>query len=169
MNNAEAVREFTVGTGHVVPDVPRPMSVEEVNFTAKMMLDEIMELMATVHTSEKAKSLLKTFVDDSEDLDKLDLDPNDDAQRFELIAEQGDALIDSYYYSLNSACKAGINLSAMFDVVHGANMAKRDPVTKIFTKRESDGKIIKPAGWTPPDVKAEIARQAAQGSWSKSR
>ena len=50
----------------------------------------------------------------------------------------------------------------MFDIVHGANMAKRDPSTGKFLKRD-DGKIIKPAGWQPPDVKAEIVRQMTHG------
>ena len=45
-----------------------------------------------------------------------------------------------------------MNLSAVFGVVHGANMAKRNPATGKFEKRESDGKIIKPPGWSPPDV-----------------
>jgi predicted HAD superfamily Cof-like phosphohydrolase len=46
-----------------------------------------------------------------------------------------------------------------------ANMAKRCPVTGKFLKRE-DGKIIKPAGWQPPDVEGEIERQAREGSFA---
>ena len=52
-------------------------------------------------------------------------------------------LVDSYYYSLKCCCKKGINLSNIFEVVHKANMDKRDPLTGKFLKRE-DGKIIKP-------------------------
>lgn len=37
-------------------------------------------------------------------------------------------------------------------------MAKRDPQTGKFIHRE-DGKIIKPEGWTAPDIVAEIRRQ----------
>ena len=79
-----------------------------------------------------------------------------------LISEQADAFVDVYYYMLNAAAKKGVNVSAMFDIVHGANMAKRDPSTGKFLKRD-DGKIIKPAGWQPPDVKAEIVRQMTHG------
>jgi len=81
-----------------------------------------------------------------------------------LIAEQGDAIVDVYYYMLNAAAKKGVNLSALFHIVHAANMAKRDPATGQFLKRD-DGKIIKPAGWQPPDVKAEIVRQLSDGAW----
>ena len=70
-----------------------------------------------------------------------------------------------YYYSLNAAAKKGMNLSAVFGVVHGANMAKRNPATGKFEKRESDGKIIKPPGWSPPDVEGELKRQLAEGSF----
>jgi predicted HAD superfamily Cof-like phosphohydrolase len=59
---------------------------------------------------------------------------------------QADALVDVYYYSLNAAAKNGFNISAVFGIVHAANMAKRDPATGKFLKRE-DGKIIKPSGW----------------------
>jgi hypothetical protein len=65
---------------------------------------------------------------------------------------------------LNAAAKKGVNLSALFHIVHGANMAKRDPATGQFLKR-ADGKIIKPTGWQETDIKAEIVRQFAQGSW----
>ncbi len=73
------------------------------------------------------------------------------------MRRQADALIDVYYYSLNAAAKKGINLSAIFKIVHAANMAKRDPATGKFLKRD-DGKIIKPAGWkvTSASVKHRI-------------
>ena len=87
-----------------------------------------------------------------------------EADKLEQIAEQGDAFVDMWYYSLNAACKKGINLSSIFNLVHNANMAKRDPATGQFLKR-ADGKIIKPQGWTAPDVGAEIRRQMSEGAF----
>jgi predicted HAD superfamily Cof-like phosphohydrolase len=106
-----------------------------------------------VHTVQET---LKGFITASKDIPQLQ---GDDAT---LISEQADAFVDVYYYMLNAAAKKGVNVSAMFDIVHGANMAKRDPSTGKFLKRD-DGKIIKPAGWQPPDVKAEIVRQMTHG------
>ncbi len=40
------------------------MSTEEVNFLGKMMLDEIMELFATVLPAKEAKDALKLFIDE---------------------------------------------------------------------------------------------------------
>ena len=138
------------------------MSKDEVNFIGKMMLDEIMELFATVDNPSDAKAALKSFIDNSKDIDLLEFADGDIAG---LISEQADALVDAYYYSLNAAAKKGCNMSAIFQLVHGANMAKRDPETGKFIKR-ADGKIIKPPGWTAPDVNAEIARQFEQGAWN---
>ena len=157
--DADHVREFTAGAGQPTPDKPELMSKDEVCFLGKMVLDEVMELFATVYPASDAKRKLCGFIDGSKDIAQL---PADDETN--LIAEQGDAICDVYYYMLNAAAKKGVNLSALFHIVHGANMAKRDPATGQFLKR-ADGKIIKPVGWQEPDIKAEIVRQFAQGSW----
>ena len=157
--DADHVREFTAGAGQPTPGKPCLMSAEEVKFLGKMVLDEVMELFATVHPPAAAKAALCGFIDESKDIARL---PAGD--EVHLISEQGDAIVDVYYYMLNAAAKKGVNLSALFHVVHAANMAKRDPATGQFLKRE-DGKIIKPAGWQPPDVKGEIVRQLREGAW----
>jgi predicted HAD superfamily Cof-like phosphohydrolase len=59
-----------------------------------------------------------------------------------------------------------MNLSELFKVVHKANMDKKDLVTGRFIRRESDGKIVKPEGWRPPDIEGEIKRQMKNGSWN---
>ena len=164
MSDSEHVKEFTVGAGSHCPDVPEVMTTAEVDFVAKMMLDEIMELMATVHDAGEAKATLKRFIDESKDIPKGQYDEATEAGRVAKIADQADALVDSYYYSQNAACKRGVNLSSLFSVVHAANMAKRDPATGKFIRRD-DGKIIKPAGWQPPDIEAEIRRQMKMGAW----
>jgi len=164
--DAEAVREFTMEAGQPTPDRPIPMTTDEVKFISKMILDETMELLATVMSPAESKSTLKAMIDVSEDLPKEKYDQATEAERdIHKCADQADALVDVYYYSLNAAAKKGMNLSAVFGVVHGANMAKRNPATGKFEKRESDGKIIKPPGWSPPDVEGELKRQLAEGSF----
>lgn len=46
--DSEAVREFTGGAGQPIPNAPSVMKPEEVDFIGKMILDEVMELFATV-------------------------------------------------------------------------------------------------------------------------
>lgn len=155
------VKDFTEAAGQEVPKGPKHMTKKDVHFIVKMMLDEIMELYATVADPEEYKmDLIKMIVDDTRN-HKLD---RTNMKEEEIIAEQADALVDCYYYSQNCAVKHGINLSAVFKLVHDANMAKRDPKTGLFIKRE-DGKIMKPEGWKAPDIVAEIRRQMEHGSF----
>ena len=128
-----------------------------------MIMDEVMELFQTAYEPAAAKELLKEMIDSSKDLPKLSYEAGE-AGRVEKIADQADALVDVYYYMLNAAAKKGVNMSSVFNIVHGANMAKRNPISGKFEKR-ADGKIIKPAGWQGPDVTKELQRQVGEGSF----
>lgn len=57
-----------------------------------------------------------------------------------------DALADIAYVVIGAAVEWGIPLAEVFDEVHRSNMAKSGG------PRRADGKVLKPAGWTPPDV-----------------
>merc|ERR1719411_2180964 len=114
-----------------------------------------MELNATVMGPQEAKRVMGNMVQQAACVPQVKT-----ANQHELIGEQADALVDIWYYSLNAAAKKGVNLSSVFDLVHSANMAKVNPTTGKCMKRP-DGKIIKPPGWTAPNVTAEMERQGA--------
>lgn len=59
-------------------------------------------------------------------------------------------LADIIYIVCGTAVSYGIPLDRVFDEVHRSNMAKLVDGKPI---RREDGKILKPEGWTPPDVK----------------
>ncbi len=132
-----------------------------------MLIDEQLELLVTVTDGIAAKSLLHNIVDEAKWVPRSNFFRGDDCgeeSRLAQIAEQADALADIDYYCHDAAVKVGVDLSRVLDVVHAANMAKRDPATGGFLK-SSIGKVVKPAGWTPPDVEGEVARQVRDGSW----
>lgn len=166
-NNAEQVREFTEGSsGKRCPDKPCSMDAKQVLFIIRMVMSEMCELACTVcDTEQERDALMQNALDTRDKCTKLS---ETYKSPIDHIAAQADALVDSWYYSLNTAAKHGVNLSAVFDIVHKANMDKRDPVTGKFNRRESDGKIIKPANWQAPDVEGEIRRQFEQGAWNDS-
>lgn len=56
----------------------------------------------------------------------------------------------------------GIDLGPVFEEVHRANMAKVGGPTR------ADGKILKPEGWTPPDVAGVLRRQGWSGETIRS-
>merc|ERR1719203_1869041 len=135
------------------------MNDSEVEFITKMIIDELLELLATKMDSNAAKELMISLVTKAKEVPQINTE-----NEAELIGEQGDAFVDIWYYSLNAAAKKGVNLSKIFELVHDANMAKKDPITGKFKKRD-DGKILKPNGWRAPNVGAEIRRQTDNGSW----
>ena len=161
-SDAECVKEFTLATGFKVPDNPHKMTKDEVFFLTKMIIDEIMELTSTVAESKESKEILIKMINDSKNIKQC----NSEISDIEIIAQQVDFVVDVYYYSLNAMAKCGINASTVFNLVHTANMNKRDPVTKLFIRRAEDNKILKPNGWIEADVNGEIKRQIEEGSWN---
>ena len=63
-----------------------------------------------------------------------------------------DGLCDLAYVVFQAAAVWGIDLQEFFDEVHRANMAKEGG------GKRADGKILKPAGWTPPDIAGILRR-----------
>jgi predicted HAD superfamily Cof-like phosphohydrolase len=160
VSDAVLVKEFTEATGNPIPDKPQKMNKEQVHFITKMIIDEVKELLATVESPEDYNKFLKDTIDTTKDVVRDPATMSDS----EIIAEQHDAFVDIYYYSLNCAAKNGVNLSKIFNIVHESNMAKRDPETGTFLKRE-DGKVLKPANYIPADVTAEINNQIVNGAF----
>jgi predicted HAD superfamily Cof-like phosphohydrolase len=71
------------------------------------------------------------------------------------LALIADAMIDSIYVIVGAGIEFGIPMEQVWNAVQDANMAKRHPETGMVITRV-DGKILKPAGWKPPDVEAII-------------
>lgn len=71
------------------------------------------------------------------------------------IEEIADGLADLIYVCIGTALEYGIPLDRVWAEVQRSNMAKVDPATGKVTKRD-DGKVLKPEGWTPPDIAAAL-------------
>jgi len=67
------------------------------------------------------------------------------------LVEIADACADLIYVVAGTAHEYGIPLEEVWDEVQRSNMAKVDPTTGKVRRREDD-KILKPEGWTPPDI-----------------
>lgn len=74
------------------------------------------------------------------------------------MVETADAIADLVYVAIGMAVEFGIPLTAVWNEVQRSNMAKRDPITGEVLHR-ADGKVLKPEGWTPPDI-ASIIKNA---------
>lgn len=71
--------------------------------------------------------------------------------------EQLDALVDILVVTIGAIHSPGADAEGAWNEVMRTNMAKIDPATG-FVRRRADGKILKPEGWQPPNLKAHLKR-----------
>jgi predicted HAD superfamily Cof-like phosphohydrolase len=161
---AAKVHEFTEAAAtEPLPTTPIPLDRDRTFYLMRMLLSEVYELARTVCPGGEAEAF--SMVESAlQQIDRGGEPYSEDP--LERAAQQADAIVDMGYYGMNVLGGNGINCDPVFHLVHEANMAKRDPATKKFKRRESDGKIIKPDGWKPADIRAEMQRQQTDGSWS---
>ena len=69
--------------------------------------------------------------------------------------EQLDALIDILVVTIGAIHSAGWDAEGAWKEVMRSNFAKIDKKTGKVVKRE-DGKVLKPDGWTPPNLKGFV-------------
>ena len=69
-----------------------------------------------------------------------------------------DALIDILVVTIGAIHSMGADAEGAWKEVMRTNFAKIDKETGKVRKRE-DGKVLKPVGWTPPDLKPYLKKQ----------
>ena len=80
-----------------------------------------------------------------------------EAELVEDEVEEFDAVLDLLVVLIGYGLSRGWPMVAGWDEVVRSNMAKIDPKTGTVNKR-ADGKILKPEGWTPPNL-ADVIEQ----------
>ena len=71
--------------------------------------------------------------------------------------EQLDALLDIIVVTIGAIHSMGADGEGGWKEVMATNFAKIDKETGKVRKRE-DGKVLKPVGWTPPDLKPFVKK-----------
>lgn len=74
------------------------------------------------------------------------------------LAELADGLVDLVYVAMGFAASLGLPWQALWDAVHAANMAKERAQRASDSKRGSVFDVVKPEGWTPPDIAGILRR-----------
>jgi predicted HAD superfamily Cof-like phosphohydrolase len=72
--------------------------------------------------------------------------------------EQLDALIDILVVTIGAIHSGGFDAEGAWKEVMRTNFAKIDKETGKVRKRE-DGKVLKPVGWTPPELSPFITKK----------
>lgn len=142
------VKEFTEQSMNQTFPIQRFFNEEEMLFIVKMVLSECEELFDTVAlTKDHSRRLL---------LDALELSKDLCGEENILgLFTKPDNFLTTCYDCIE---EMGLNSVELFTVVHNANMNKRDPLTNKFIRR-GDGKILKPTGWQPPNMRQEVITQ----------
>lgn len=68
------------------------------------------------------------------------------------IAHVAKELVDLIYVCIGAGVTFGLPLDRVWDEVHRSNMAK----FSAGVIKDKHGKILKPPGWTPPDIRRVI-------------
>ena len=95
--------------------------------------------------------LLQEELDEIEDAMEAVCFPDEPGDEVDAKAEILDGLVDLVYFALGTAVAYGVDFDEAWRRVHAANMAKLGPDGRPIYR--SDGKVTKPEGWRPPDLR----------------
>ena len=140
------VRAFRRANGDPIVLRPEAPSDERVRLYAGLIAEEAFETVGAMYGHDGA------FMAHKEAVMQLirTLPPAVD------MVEVVDGLGDVDYVVENARQEFGIDGLPIADEIQRTNMAKFEEDSWI---RESDGKRMKPPGWTPPDIAGRLAKQ----------
>lgn len=146
MTPREAVLAFHRKMGLPVHPEPGVPDGARVRVRLRLMTEEFFETLVAAFPSHVVRDRqLSSMRDRLDDLVRYaDLDVN-----FPAFV---DGLVDLGYINEGTMLEFGVDSEEALAVVHRANMTK----SPAFTR---EGKIVKPPGFLPPDMGAELARQ----------
>jgi predicted HAD superfamily Cof-like phosphohydrolase len=151
VDERELVREFHTAFDVPVGDGPPDLTLpdDRLRMRYRLVAEEFAELTGAI-LGPVARAVVERAVED------VAGSPTDGA---DLVAT-ADATVDLRYVLHGLELECGIPGDAVFAEVHASNLAKLGPDGTAL--RRADGKILKPAGWRPPDVAGVLARAGAR-------
>lgn len=134
LTNAQKIVEFHDAVGAPVPPKPVLPSLEILQLRQKLLQEEFEE---ATEAWEKLTAVLRS---------DNHAEPAD-------VTEWVHELTDLLYVTYGAILACGVDADAVFAEVHRANLSKAGG------PRRADGKILKPPGWQPADVRGVIENQ----------
>lgn len=154
------VRQFMAAFDQEMPDSPQWPDQKTMDLRVRLKAEEFCEFLRdsgyNVHLAITrfahacyagggvAETEVDVFVDD------------DGEPSIPSLPKSADALIDEIYVNVGTLLAMGIDFWPLWEAVQRANMAKvGGPIV--------NGKVSKPAGWSPPDIDALLKDQGWEG------
>lgn len=121
-------------------------SDEVVRLRMRLVIEEAFEFLIATAMEGPYRAAFMSMLDDVLHVASLsDVKPD--------LVEVADALADLDYVVAGTRLAYGIPRAPVADEVHRSNMAKA-PGGKVY--RDEHGKVMKPPGWTPPDIRGVL-------------
>lgn len=143
----DQVLEFHRAFGQPIVESPSLPSDERFRLRLRLMSEEYVEMLEAAGADPKLLPILRHVIADIVD-GARSLEAN--------LPELADAMADLDYVVEGTRIELGIDGGPVAAEVHRANMAK---LWDGEARKRDDGKILKPPGWTPPDVEGELRKQ----------
>jgi predicted HAD superfamily Cof-like phosphohydrolase len=130
---------------HAFGNTTEGFNADQLRLYLKLLVEEFGETMcaALPEQAERIKSYIRGL--------SYLLEPWQGGEFAPDEIELFDGLQDVMVVTAGAGLSAGFPMQAGWDEVFRSNMAKIDPATGKVRRRE-DGKVLKPAGWLPPDL-----------------
>lgn len=145
------VSKFHKAFGQDIADKPAVPSDDAVRLRMRLIAEEFVEAMEAVFGANANVDDMRAHIRGV--VDGLDVKPD--------LVELADAFADLDYVVEGARLVFGIDGAPIAAEVHRSNMAKLGPDGKPIVRE--DGKRLKPPGWTPPDIAAELRKQGWEG------
>ena len=142
------VREFHTAFGCPAPSKPTVPPDDRLRLRLRLVLEEVTELFDACAVCEEIAGQLHGAL--------IELESGGDGIFFKDeydMVKVADALADIDYVVEGMRLELGIDGEPIAAEVHRSNMAK------VGATQREDGKILKPPGWTPPDIEGELRKQ----------
>jgi predicted HAD superfamily Cof-like phosphohydrolase len=118
-------------------------------FHHKYGLDRASSIQAPHHISPELQEFRVKFL--KEELAELE-----EGYREYDLPKIADALVDLVYVALGTAHLHGLPFDELFAEVQRVNMTKVRATCTSDSRRGSTFDVVKPAGWTPPDIEGVL-------------
>jgi predicted HAD superfamily Cof-like phosphohydrolase len=148
----DQVAEFHRAFGVPVLERPQVPPTERLRLRLRLVAEEFLELLEASGAPKFRVGLAKTHIGWA-----IDDTPSEFREPPDIIGI-ADALADLDYVIEGTRLECGINGEPIADEVHRSNMAKLGGTVRV------DGKILKPAGWTAPDILGCLRAQGLGGA-----
>jgi predicted HAD superfamily Cof-like phosphohydrolase len=139
----DQVLEFHQKIGQPIVETPAVPNDERIRLRARLVLEESLEfldaLFDTIDSIDTVRTAINHIIGNA--IVKVH------------FPAAVDALADIDYVVEGSRIEFGVDGRPIAAEVHRANMEKQGG------PRREDGKVLKPAGWKPPDIEGELKRQ----------